>query len=530
MAIVLTGIQVGLEDPFETAVEIARKQLKIRRQDIRAAYPVKSSIDARHPERIKLVYTVGLELGIDEAQALRRANPANGSLREDPVLTVQIGSQPMHCRPVVAGFGPAGMFAALLLAQNGYRPIVLERGMDVDTRVQAVERFWKTGQLDFDTNVQFGEGGAGTFSDGKLTTRIHDPRCGYVMEQLVRFGAPKETMQRAKPHIGTDRLRTVVKNMRWEIQRLGGEVQFGTSAAGLEIRQGRLCGIQTADGVLAAEQLILAIGHSARDTFRMLMEQGVPMTAKAFSVGVRIEHPQQMIDQGLYGKFAGHPALDRGEYQLSHREGSRGVYTFCMCPGGVVVPSASEAGMVVTNGMSEYARDGANANAALVVSVDGSDFGGNPQDGIAFQRRLEQAAFLAGGGGYAAPGQTAKSFLSGRPSLPASLQPTYALGVRPYPLAELFPDVVNRMLEIGLRKFERRIPGFSGADAFLTGVETRTSSPVRILRNEELECPAVKGLYPCGEGAGYAGGIVSAAVDGIRVAQQLMARYAPAKG
>ncbi|MDD3193511.1 MAG: hypothetical protein PHE47_06630 [Oscillospiraceae bacterium] len=528
MAIVLSGIQVELDDPFEKAAQLAQKQLKVRPQDVAAIYPVKSSVDARHPDHIKIVYSVGIELLSDEERALHQANLANGALRQKSALEISRGTRRMEQRPVIVGFGPAGMFAALLLAQYGYRPLVLERGLDVDARVRAVEGFWQSGILDEQTNVQFGEGGAGTFSDGKLTTRIHDPRCGYVMEQLAHFGAPAETMRRAKPHIGTDHLRAVVKNIRREIERLGGEIRFGAQAEDLLIRDGRLTGIRVGGQELPCRQLVLAVGHSARDTFQMLMKRQIPMIAKAFSVGVRIEQLQSAVDQGLYGKFAGHPALDKGEYQLSHREGERGVYTFCMCPGGVVVPSASEPESVVTNGMSEYARNGKNANAALVVSVDGKDFGSNPEDGIAFQRRLEQAAFAAGGGHYMAPGQTAKSFLDqSAPAMPDSLEPSYALGVEPYRLEMLFPDSVSRMLGTGLRKFERRIPGFSGSNAFLTGVETRTSSPVRILREEDFQSPALKGLYPCGEGAGYAGGIVSAAVDGVRVAQEMIAQWAP---
>lgn len=530
MAIVLSGIQIDLDDSFEKAAQLAYKQLKINPQNVVSVYPVKNSIDARHSNKIKLVYSVGVALkeDQDEESVLRDAHLSNGSLRKKYSLDISLGSRLMSHRPVIAGFGPAGMFAALLLAQHGYCPMVLERGMDVDTRVLAVEGFWKSGVLDTKTNVQFGEGGAGTFSDGKLTTRIHDPRCEYVMEQLTKFGAPSEILQRSKPHIGTDQLRMVVKNMRHQIERLGGEILFGTQVQDLLIRNGKLAGVTANGESIPCDQLIMAIGHSARDTFSVLLKREIPMISKAFSVGVRIEQLQTVVDQGLYGKFAGHPALDKGEYQFSYREGERGVYTFCMCPGGMVVPSSSEQNTVVTNGMSEYARDGKNANAALVVSVDGSDFGKKPQDGISFQRNLEQAAFLAGGGNYIAPGQTAKSFLeNGIPALPDQLEPTYALGVRAYQLNRLFPNSINRMLCAGLKKFERRIPGFSGSNAFLTGVETRTSSPVRILREEDLQSPGLKGLYPCGEGAGYAGGIVSAAVDGIRVAQHIMAQYAP---
>ena len=528
MAIILTGIQTGLDEPFDNAVSAAIKKLKIRPQDVKKAYPIKSSIDARHPKSIRLVYSVGLELSVDEEALLAKRSVPGATLRKDPALELHFGQKKLQHRPVIIGFGPAGMFAALLLAQQGYRPLVLERGQDVDKRVQAVEGFWHRGLLDPESNVQFGEGGAGTFSDGKLTTRIHDPRCGFVMEQLTRFGAPEETMQKAKPHIGTDKLRSVVKNLREEVCRLGGEVRFGVKLESIAQNDGKLTAIRADGQVIPVEQLVLAIGHSARDTFEMLMEQQIPMTTKPFSVGVRIEHPQELIDRGLYGQFAGHPALDQGEYQLSHREGDRAVYTFCMCPGGAVVPSASEPDTVVTNGMSEYARDGKNANAALVVSVDEKDFGSHPKDGIEFQRRLEKAAFLAGGCTYSAPGQSAKSFLDGtNPVKASSLRPTYALGTVEYPLEKLFSPQINRMLQTGLRKFERRIAGYSGSNAYMTGVETRTSSPVRILRGEDFQSPAVKGLYPCGEGAGYAGGIVSAAVDGVRVAQQIISEYAP---
>lgn len=528
MAIILTGIQTELEDSFDCAASAAIKKLEIKQNDIVAVYPVKSSVDARHPGRIKIVYSVGLELSCNEEEILKKAQLPNAALKKEEPLAISRGTKRMTSRPVVVGFGPAGMFAALLLAQNGYRPLVLERGADVDTRVKALEGFWHGGLLDEKTNVQFGEGGAGTFSDGKLTTRINDPRCGYVMGELLRFGAPKETMRRAKPHIGTDRLRAIVKNIRKEIELLGGEIRFNAKMENIRTDGNRVQAI-VADGMeIPAEQVVLAIGHSARDTFQMLMEKEIPMISKAFSVGVRIEHLQSVIDRGLYGKFAGHPALEKGEYQLSYREGERGVYTFCMCPGGMVVPSASEPDTVVTNGMSEYARDGKNANAALVVSVDGSDFGWQPQDGIDFQRKLERTAFSLGGKNYKAPGQTAYSYLKGGPpALPENLQPTYALGVEPAGLDTLFPQTVNQMLRQGLERFERRIPGFSDKNAFMTGVETRTSSPVRILRGENHQSTGAKGLYPCGEGAGYAGGIVSAAVDGIRIAQQIMADYAP---
>ena len=533
MAIILTGICTELDDPFEKAVQTARKQLKVRTKDILSAYPVKSSIDARHPEKIKIVYAVGIELAGNEEAVLRRANLSNASLRRSGTLELSFGTRPMVHRPVIAGFGPAGMFAALLLAQQGYRPLILERGMDVDRRVQAVESFWKSGVLDPKTNVQFGEGGAGTFSDGKLTTRIHDPRCGYVMEQLTCFGAPAQTMRRAKPHIGTDKLRGVVKNIRREIERLGGEIKFGVQVEDLLVYQGKLAGLIADGQPIACDQLVLAVGHSARDTFAVLHTMGLPLECKPFSVGFRAEHLQTEIEKSLYHGAAGNPALPRGEYQLSQHVEKRCVYTFCMCPGGQVVASASEKGRVVTNGMSYHARSGRNANAAVVVSVGGEDFGNDPRKAIAFQRELEARAYAAGrpGGEYAAPAENIQSFLEGRGQLKISrVQPTYDRGVCPADLGALLPGELADTLRAGLRAYERKIAGYTAPEAILTGLETRTSSPVRLKREENFECAQLAGLYPCGEGAGYAGGIMSAAVDGLRVARAIISRYAPAEG
>ncbi len=347
-----------------------------------------------------------------------------------------------------------------------------------------------------------------------------------MLEQLVSFGAPAEITQKAKPHIGTDRLRAVVSNIRREICSLGGEILFDTALTDLKIDKGVLTAAVTPQGELAADVLVLAAGHSARDTFEMLHRRGFAMEAKPFSVGVRVEHLQSEIDRGLYGELAGHPSLPVGEYQLSHRVGGRGVYTFCMCPGGVVVPSASQVGMVVTNGMSYYARDGLNANAAVAVSVTPDDYGKAPLDGMLFQQKLERLAFSAAGRSYKAPAQDVGNFLRGRPGLVLGrVKPTYGIGVEPCDFQELFPSCVTDMLRLGLTVFDRKIRGFSAPDAVLTGVETRTSSPLRVLRGEDLQSLAVRGVYPCAEGAGYAGGIMSAAVDGIRVALAIMEQY-----
>ncbi|MDD2956276.1 MAG: hypothetical protein PHD67_08170 [Oscillospiraceae bacterium] len=528
MAIIVSNLSIGIDEPYSKAVSQGLVRMGLGPGDIRESYPVKVSVDARHQDRIRLVYSVGFELLTEEG----RVKEGPGIARKTQArLEISFGKVPIPQRPVIAGFGPAGMFAALVLAQNGYRPLVLERGAAMEERVKAVEGFWKGGALDPAVNVQFGEGGAGTFSDGKLTTRIHDPRCDYVMEQMVRFGLPEEASRKAKPHIGTDRLRALVKALREEVIRLGGEVRFLTCVEGLSFSSGGLCRVKAGGEEIPASALLLAVGHSARDTFRMLLEKGVLAQPKPFSIGVRAEHLQSDIDRGLYGACAGHPALDKGEYQLSYREGERGVYTFCMCPGGVVVPAASEEGGVVTNGMSEYARDGKNANAALVVSVGPEDYGSSPWDGVAFQQELERRAFALGGGNFRAPAQTAGLFLEGKPGLALGrVEPSYALRVEPCGFDRLFPGEVTRMLREGLLRFGRKLPGFAGADTVLTGVETRTSSPLRILRGEDLEAPGFGGLYPCGEGAGYAGGIVSAAVDGIRAAQALMEKWAPTRG
>lgn len=525
--VVVTGVRIGINQGEQAAIEKAVAELGVRESDVKNAYIIKASVDARRRTNMSMVYSVGLELAADESGAVKRADKPAVTLREEQEYTLTYGKQTLQNRPIVVGFGPAGMFAGLLLARSGYCPLILERGGDVDARVHAVEGFWQSGTLDTSTNVQFGEGGAGTFSDGKLTTRIGDPRCAWVLRELVRFGAPGEILYKAKPHIGTDLLRGIVKAIRQEIQSLGGEIRFCTQLEDIGITQGGVQSVTAGGELIPAQAVVLAVGHSARDTFELLLSKQLALEPKPFSVGVRIEHLQSEIDKGLFGEFAGHPALGKGEYQLSHRRGERAVYTFCMCPGGTVVPAASEDGGVVVNGMSEFARDKANANAALVVSVDGRDFGGSPMAAIEFQRGLERAAFAAGGGGYKAPAQTVGEFIKGRTGLETGkVQPSYALGVKPANMLDLFPQYITDMLRLGLLVFDGKLSGFAARDAVLTGVETRTSSPVRILRGESGESVSAGGLYPCGEGAGYAGGIISAAVDGLKTAESIIAKYA----
>lgn len=430
--------------------------------------------------------------------------------------------------PVVVGMGPSGLFAALFLARNGVIPIVLERGRPVEERTADVERFWATGVLDTTSNVQFGEGGAGTFSDGKLTTGTHDPRISTVFRALVEAGAPADILYQHKPHIGTDILRDVVRNVRRELLALGCDVRFGHRLAGLDVRDGALRAVAV-DGPggrydLPCDALVLSPGHSARDTFQMLLDAGVPMAPKPFAIGVRIEHAQAALSEAQFG-----PAWERlpaADYKLAcHLPTGRSAFTFCVCPGGQVVAAASEEGRLVTNGMSCRARDGANINGGFLVGVSPADFGSeHPLAGVEFQRRWEAAAYTLGGGGFRAPAQTVADFLARRPSTALGrITPTYRPGVTPAELDRCLPGYVADTLRGALPLFDRKLRGFAAPEAVLTGVESRSSSPVRILRGEDFQSP-IRGLYPCGEGAGYAGGITSAAVDGIRVAEAIASK------
>ncbi len=528
MPLYLSNIRYDLDEPEEAALERAKKLLGPYSREIKSLAIYKRSLDARHAHKPHFVVTVQATLHRSEKQAQQRLHCPQIQYRESYRYEPKLGKEPLDGQIVVVGFGPAGIFCGYELAKHGYRPLILERGYPMETRVQDVEAFWNDGRFSKTSNVQFGEGGAGTFSDGKLTTRINDPRCEEVLCLFAAHGAPKDILTKAKPHIGTDRLRGVIVSLRHEIERLGGTVRFGQTVEAIHQQNGKICGITANGESIACTRLVFAIGHSARDTFRMLQEAGVSMEAKNFSVGARIEHLQSTIDEGLYGSYAGHPALPPGEYQLSYRENGRGVYTFCMCPGGVVVPAASEPETVVTNGMSVYARDGKNANAALVVGVSPDDFGHHPLDGVRFQEMLEQRAYSLGKQTYAAPAVSVGGFLSNDKRLDLSkVSPSFARGVVPADFQELFPSFITDMMQKGLQKFGRKLPGFDDPQAILTAPETRTSSPVRIVRGDNGQSVSTPGLYPCGEGAGYAGGIMSAAVDGLRIAEAIMGEFAP---
>ncbi len=526
MALVLRDLRLSLNEDEALLLERAAKTLGLPADEIASMRIVRMSLDARKKSDIHFKYTLRLDVP-GEGKLLRRniRGLEAAPQRERPQLSP--GKGELRGRPVVVGAGPCGMFAALTLARMGYRPIVLERGGPVDRRAQDVERFWAGGPLDEESNVLFGEGGAGTFSDGKLTTRIKDPRSEDVVEALVQFGAPRECAYAAKPHIGTDLLRGVVGNIRAEIERLGGEYRFHCKLTGLAAKDGRLTALRTNRGQVESNACILAVGHSARDVYAMLLGEGVALLPKPFAVGVRVEHPQEMIDKAQYGAMAGHARLGAAEYHLTAKSGGRGVYTFCMCPGGQVVASSSEEGTVVTNGMSRHARDGQNANAAVVVQVGPEDFGSNPLGGVEFQRRMERTAFAASGD-YRAPAETVGDFLAGRdrPKGFGAVVPSYRPGVAPVNLYTILPQFVADGIREALPQMGRMLRGFDGPEGVLTGVETRTSAPVRMERDERGQSPQLSGLYPAGEGAGYAGGIVSAAVDGMRAAERLIAAFA----
>lgn len=525
MKLVVHNLKLSLDDDIDALKKLVSKKIKINEKDFKAFKIVKESVDARKKPSISLVYSVMVEVdGRVKVKGDGDIRPLKDTL-EEPLVS---GDLRLKNRPVVIGTGPSGLFAGLVLAQNGYKPLVLERGECVEKRTEIVNRYWNTGELDTSTNVQFGEGGAGTFSDGKLTTRINDRRCSIVLEEFYKSGAHEEILYKAKPHIGSDVLKQVVANMRKRIIEYGGEVRFNSKVTSINIKNDSITGV-VVNGKedIPCEVVILAIGHSARDTFKMLFEKGVSFVQKPFSIGVRIEHPQEMINRAQYGDAAGHPRLGAADYQLYQKIDKRTAYSFCMCPGGIVVASASEPDTIVTNGMSEFARDRENANSAFVVSVEPGDFGSDhPLEGIEFQRRWERLAFKAGGEDNSAPVQRLEDFIEGRVSAGlGTVKPSYTGSTMLADINACLPSFVTDTMKKSISYFDLKLQGFAMKDALITGVETRTSSPVRIPRGDTLEALDIKGLYPAGEGAGYAGGIVSAAVDGIRIAEEIIKTY-----
>lgn len=534
MPVRINNIKLSLDEDTKILKKKAAKLAGIGESDIKNFHILKEAVDARKKDRIVLLYHVEFDCP-NEEKVVKRASSSN--ILYEPQREkqkIKYGSRPLDYRPVIVGSGPAGLFAGLIMAYNGYNPIILERGEQVEKRTETIKHFCSTGMLDTDSNVQFGEGGAGTFSDGKLTTRIKDPYISYVLEEFVKAGAPEEIIYSGKPHIGTDILKDVVRNIRNTIIRLGGEIRFRSKVTGIRTANGRIASLLVNDEYEQPCSIaIMALGHSARDTYEMLLKSGVIFEQKPFAIGVRIEHTQKFIDESQYGDFAGHPRLPAADYRLAYNDSKlrRPCYTFCMCPGGVVIPASSEENRLVTNGMSEYKRDKENANSALLVGVGPGDFGSShPLAGVEFQRYYEGLAYKAGGGGYVAPVQLVGDFLNDRISTKLKgVVPSYERGWVFRSLKECLPPYVIEVMKEGLLSFDKKIKGFADEGAVLTGVETRSSSPVRMIRNENYESVGIQGIYPCGEGAGYAGGIMSAAVDGIRVAIKIMESYKAAR-
>lgn len=533
MMIRLENIKTALDTPQEELWKIAAHRLRLRENQITKLEIRRKSLDARQKRNLNFVYTVEIELADRQLahKILRQKIPGVAPAEQGRPVRLARGTKKLSYPPVIIGAGPAGLFAALKLAGWGYRPLVLERGKAVAERQRDIELFWQTGSLNLESNVQFGEGGAGTFSDGKLTTRSKDPRVAEVLQLLVEAGAPPEIVYLHKPHLGTDKLRKIVANIRTRLLGLGGQVIFQAKVTNLFIQKQSLQAIEVNGKYqLPVGLAVLATGHSARDTFAMLAAKGLPLEPKPFALGVRIEHPQHLIDRAQYGDLAGHPGLGAADYKLTYqsKEYRRGAYSFCMCPGGYVVAGASEEQTVVTNGMSEYRRDTGIANSGLVVTVGVDDYpGDDPLAGIAFQRIWERQAFELGGKNYQAPAQTVEDYLADRTgSELGETVPTYRPGVTPANLRAALPKEVGEVLAEALVDFDRKIAGFAGSSAVLTGVETRTSSPLRLGRGDDFQVVGLEGLYPAGEGPGYAGGIISAAIDGLRVAEAIIGKYA----
>lgn len=538
----LTEIRLPIEHPEGDIRAAILKRLNIADAELIRYVVFKRGVDARKKNGILFAYTLDVELH-DEAAVLARfsKDPHVKITPDTSYHFVAQAPQQLAERPVVIGMGPAGLFAGLVLAQMGFRPLILERGKAVRERTKDTWGLWRQGKLDPESNVQFGEGGAGTFSDGKLYSQVKDPRflSRKVLDEFVKAGAPEEILYESHPHIGTFRLVGMVEKMRETITSLGGEIRFQSRVDDIAIEDGQVMGVVLSNGErIATNHLVLAIGHSARDTFEMVHKRGVYIEAKPFSIGFRIEHPQSMIDRARYGSNAGNPLLGAADYKLVHHAANgRSVYSFCMCPGGTVVAATSEPGRVVTNGMSQYSRNERNANSGIVVGISPEDFPVDPNDpdnplrGVELQRRWESRAFELGGGTYQAPGQLVGDFLAGKPSTKfGEVQPSYTPGVHLTDLSTALPDYAIAAIREALPAFAKQIRGFDLADAVLTGVETRTSSPVRIKRNDDdLQSINTRGLYPSGEGAGYAGGILSAAIDGIKIAEAVALSMMSAK-
>ncbi len=525
----LNNVHLPLDYSDSSIINKAAKELKIDKKQIKSATIFRRSIDARKKDNIYFLCTLDVTLNSNEDFVLKKAKNA-AKVKQ---YHYEVEKWKGGATPVVVGMGPAGLFAGLVLAQSGAKPIIIERGKDVESRTADVQKFWKDGKLNISSNVQFGEGGAGTFSDGKLNTGTKDSRQRKVLEEFVAHGAPEEILYNAKPHIGTDKLKNTVKSIREEIIELGGTVLFETKLIGFETKDNTISSaIVEKDGKtqkIDTDTIILAIGHSARDTFEMLYGKRLPIEAKAFSVGARIEHLRDKIDKAQFGKFAGNKRLGASTYKMNvHTKSDRGVYTFCMCPGGKVVNASSENDMLVVNGMSEFARNETNSNSALLVGVSPENFrADSPLAGLYFQREIERKAFQLGGGRYSVPVQRLADFIDGNKTkalgeVAPSVLPKYEFAN----LNEVFPEYVSFAMKEAVGAMGKKLNGFDDGDAVLSGVETRSSSPIRILRNSDtLQSVAVSGLYPCGEGAGYAGGIISAAVDGIKVAEKIINRF-----
>ena len=533
MQVMIPALRRSLDDGEDSFRASVARQLGVDGTDLGEIRVLRRAVDARKKGDVFFSVHCLVDLAPRAAKRVLADKKLHAQSWQPPEALSPIhGEKPLPGRAVVVGMGPAGLFAGWLLAKEGYAPLVIDRGREMNERVRDVETYWRSGRADRSSNPLFGEGGAGTFSDGKLTARSKDPRCSTVLDTFIACGAPEEIGVLSKPHVGTDRLRQVVQNLRNQIISLGGEVRFSTKLEQIHMRDGRLQGVTLVrDG--AAERidcgaLVLAIGQGARDTYRYLFDSGFAMTPKPFAVGVRAEHPQSLINESQYGPFAGHPKLGAADYKLTAQAGGRGVYSFCMCPGGFVVGAGAGPKEMVVNGMSNFDRAGENANAALVVQVFPEDFGRGALDGMAFQQKLEQAAWDLGGGEGLAPACRLADFMAGRKTLRfGEVTPTFRPGVTGADLNECLPPFVANGLREALTVFARQIKGFDMPDAVLTAVESRTSAPLRILRGEDMQSLSHRGVYPVGEGAGYAGGIVSSAVDGLKAAEAIISQFRP---